>query len=83
MKQSKPTETQIVSIFKQSDTGVPGEDVYQRAVTMHYQWRSRYGDMAAADSRSGSRSWEQRMLNSNGYAPPPERYGNFASKASR
>lgn len=52
MKKSRFTETQIVSILKQSDAGVPVKDVCRQAgisVASYYQWKSKYGGMEASD----------------------------------
>lgn len=52
MKKSKSTDSQILSILKQHESGAP---VLQRWLESHavstaliYQWRSKYGDMDAA-----------------------------------
>lgn len=52
MKKSKFTETQIVSILKQADAGVPVKDVCRQAgisVPTYYQWKSKYGGLEASD----------------------------------
>ena len=52
MKKSKFSETQIVSILKQGDTGVPVKDLCRQAgisPATYYQWKSRYGGMDASD----------------------------------
>jgi len=54
MKTSKFTETQIVSILKQSDAGVPVKDVCRQAgisVATYYQWKSKYGGLEASELR--------------------------------
>ena len=48
MKTSKFTETQIVSILKQSDAGVPVKDVCRQAgisVATYSKWKSKYGGL--------------------------------------
>lgn len=51
MKKSEFSETQIVSILKQADAGVPVKDICRQAsisVPMYYQWKSKYGGMEAS-----------------------------------
>src|SRR5690606_10765875 len=50
MKKSKFTETQIASILKQADAGVPVQDICRQAgisVPTYYQWKSKSGGMEA------------------------------------
>jgi putative transposase len=52
MKKSKFTETQIVSILKQADSGVPIKDICRQAAissATYYRWKSKYGGMEASD----------------------------------
>ena len=54
MKKSKFSETQIVSILKQGDAGVPVKDLSRQAgisPATYYQWKSKYGGMEASDLR--------------------------------
>lgn len=54
MKKSKFSETQIVSILKQGDAGVPVKDLCRQAgisSATYYQWKSKYGGMEASDLR--------------------------------
>jgi len=52
MKKSRYTKTQIVSILKQADAGVPVEDLCRQggvSTATYYQWKSKYGGMEASD----------------------------------
>ena len=54
MKKSKFTETQIVSILKQADAGVPVKDLCRQAgisTATYYQWKSKYGGMEVNEAR--------------------------------
>ena len=54
MKKSKFSETQIVAILKQGDSGVPIKDFCRQAgisTATYYQWKSKYGGMEASDLR--------------------------------
>ncbi len=52
MKKSRFTETQIVSILRQANTGIPFKDLCRdhgiRSAT-DYKWNSKYGGMEASD----------------------------------
>lgn len=46
------TETQIVSILKEADAGLPAKELclkYGIASSTFYKWKSKYGDMEASD----------------------------------
>jgi putative transposase len=52
MRKSKFSETQIVSILKEDDTGVPVKDLCRLhgiSDATCYKWKSRYGGMDASD----------------------------------
>lgn len=52
MRKSKFSETQIVSILKQGDAGVPVKDLCRQAgisTATYYQWKSKFGGMEASD----------------------------------
>jgi putative transposase len=52
MKKSKFSDTQVVSILKQGDAGVPVKDLCRQAgisSATYYQWKSKYGGMDASD----------------------------------
>ena len=54
MRTSKFTETQIVSILKQADAGVPMKDLCRQAgisTATYYQWKSKYGGLEASELR--------------------------------
>ena len=79
MKKSKFSETEIVSILKQGDAGVPVKDLCRKAgisSATYYQWKSKYGSLDASvlkrvkelEKRLGV-TWEPIIT------PQPE-YGN-------
>lgn len=52
MKKSRFSETQIVSILNEADAGVPVKDICRKhgiSDATYYNWRSKYGGMAASD----------------------------------
>jgi putative transposase len=52
MKKSRFTESEIVSILKQADAGIPVKDLCRQAgisQATYYQWKSKYGGMDASD----------------------------------
>lgn len=54
MRTSKFTGSQIVSILKQADAGVPEKNLCQQAgisTATHYQWKSKYGGQEASELR--------------------------------
>ena len=54
MKKSRFTETQIIAILKEADSGVMVKDVCRKhgiSDATYYNWKSKYGGMEAADIR--------------------------------
>lgn len=52
MKKSRFSETQIVSLLKQADAGMPVKDLCRQAgisTPTYYQWKSKYGGLEASD----------------------------------
>jgi putative transposase len=62
MRQSKFTETQIVSILKEADAGRPVNEIwrtYSISSATDYKWKAKYGGWRRRTS-NGSRSWSTR-----------------------
>lgn len=52
MKRARFTETQIVAVLKEVDSGVPVKDVCRKhgiSDATYYNWKSKYGGMDASD----------------------------------
>ena len=54
MKKSKFTETQIVSVFEQVESGLKVDDVCRQcgiSPATYYNWKAKYGGMRPLNSR--------------------------------
>ena len=52
MKKTRFTETQIVSILKQQEAGIPTKEICRQhgvSEATFYNWKSRYGGMETSD----------------------------------
>jgi putative transposase len=52
MKRTRFTETQIVAVLKEVDSGVPVKDICRKhgiSDATYYNWKSKYGGMEASD----------------------------------
>ena len=52
MKKTRFTETQIISILKEADAGIPVKDICRQhgiSDATYYNWKSKYGGMEASD----------------------------------
>jgi len=52
MKKSQFSETQIVAILKEADSGVPVQEVWRNhgiSSATYYKWKSKYGGMDASE----------------------------------
>ncbi len=52
MKKARFTETQIVAILKEADSGIPVKEVCRKheiSDATYYNWKSKYGGMEASD----------------------------------
>jgi len=52
MKRTRFTESQIVAILKEADSGVPVKEVCRKheiSDATYYNWKSKYGGMEASD----------------------------------
>ena len=61
MKKTRFTETQIVSILKQQEAGIPTKEICRQhgiSEATFYNWKSRYGGMEASDVKR-LRDWEE------------------------
>ena len=54
MKRSKFSDTQIVSILKQAEAGMPVKEVcrqHQISAACYYKWKSRFGGLSVSELR--------------------------------
>ena len=54
MKRSRFSDTQIVSILKQAEAGVPVKEVcrqHQISSACYYKWKSRFGGLSVSEMR--------------------------------
>lgn len=52
MRQSKFTETQIVSLLKEADAGRPVNEIWRKygiSSATYYKWKAKYGGLEASD----------------------------------
>lgn len=52
MKKSRFSESQIVGILKETDTGVKVQDIWRKynvSSATYYKWKSKYGGMEVSD----------------------------------
>ena len=52
MRQSKFSETQIVSILKEADAGRPVNEIWRKysiSSATYYKWKAKYGGLEASD----------------------------------
>lgn len=52
MKKSRFTETQIISILKEADVGIPVKEICRKhgiSDATYYSWKSKYGGMNASE----------------------------------
>jgi len=52
LKKSRFTETQIISILKEADTGMAVKDICRKhgiSDATYYNWKSKYGGMSASE----------------------------------
>ena len=68
MRQSKYTETQIVSILKEADAGRPVNELWPQhgiSSATYYKWKARYGGLEASDVKR-LKEWDTKTTASSG-----------------
>jgi hypothetical protein len=69
MRQSKFTETQILSMLKDADAGRPVNEIWRRqniSSAAYYKRKATYGGLEASTSND-TRNWSTKTVRSNGY----------------
>lgn len=65
MKKSRFTETQIITILKEADSGMKVKEICRKhgiSDATYYNWKSRYGGMSASDLKRLKRIYADLAL---------------------
>jgi putative transposase len=65
MKKSRYSESQIVGILNEADTGVKVQDIWRKnniSSATYYKWKSRYGGMEVSDVKRLKESLRGRTV---------------------